>query len=190
MRRTSPLAWLVLGVLGILTAGAVALGLLEAPASAALAVRNAAGETAMASRLAATFSTRVSGASSAIGASNETAAGHFTYTAPDRLTVTGRTFAPGGLSSPATTNHLKGAAAQQALQPLRLVQHINNFHKQGSAYIGSANISSGGRALGTLVATVRVNNGFVVLLDTDYRLMTSAGLATERATYRFHEIGG
>lgn len=183
MRRSSIVPALVLGLLTVLSAGAVALGLLLAPATPDLTVHNGAGETLLTTSLAAYYSL-----------SSPRATFHIVYRAPDRLTET--LLAAGAGSRPLRSVTVKGSQAAKGLQPFDQLQRITGFTPVGSAFVARQPASSlvppseATQVSGTVVYAATVSGGYVVGLTESFRVTTPSGVESGVDHYRVVRIGG
>jgi hypothetical protein len=183
MRRNSIVPTLVLGLLTVLAAGAVALGLLLAPATPNLAVHNGAGETLLAPSLTAYYSS-----------SEPRATVRIVYTAPDRLTESLLAHGPG--SRPVRSVTIKGSRAVKALQPFEQLQQITGFTARGARFVAVQQASAlvpadeASQISGSVVYSAALSGGYLVDVLDRFRVTTPSG--TERGTdhYRVTSIGG
>jgi hypothetical protein len=183
MRRSSIVPALVLGLLTVLTAGAVALGLLLAPATPDLTVHNGAGETLLAPSLTAYY-----------GLSSPRATFRIVYQAPDQLTETLLAAGPG--SRPVRSVTVKGSQAAKGLQPFDQLQRITGFTPVGSRFVAHQRASTlvapseATEVSGTVVYTATVSGGYVVGLTESFRVTTPSGVESGVDHYRIVRIGG
>lgn len=183
MRRSSIVPALLLGLLTVLTAGAIALGLLLAPATPDLTVHNGAGETLLASSVTAYYSL-----------SSPRATYRIEYTAPDRLTETLLAGGPG--SRPVRSVSIKGSQASRALQPFDQLQRITGFTPAGAGFVAKQSastlvpVSERTEVSGTVSYTAAVHSGYVVSVIESYHVTTPSGVEQGTDHYRVTHIGG
>lgn len=175
---------LVLGLLTVLAAGAVALGLLLAPATPDLTVHNGAGETLLAPSLTAYYSS--------VSPSRETV--RVQYQAPDRMTETLLAAGPG--SRPLRSRTITGSQAAKILQPFDQLLKITGFTPAGGRFVGQQPASTlvpaaeASQVSGIVRYDVQVSGGYVVDVTESYRVTTPAG--AQRGVYRYQvtSVGG
>jgi hypothetical protein len=191
VRRALALPFLLVGVMGLLVVGALLLGLFQAPNSTVLYVHNAAGETAAASNFTATYAGSESATRSGLPPVGYKLAGRLDWTAPDEATVTRHLIGLGSLPPSTSVAHVKGSKAQSALQPLTTAQQITNFQRHGSVYVGSQYlVGDHGQITESIVDTIRVANGYLVVIDQNVRLASSSAATVTRVTFHFRQIAG
>ena len=176
---------LVLALLGVLSIGAVATGLVLAPSTPDLVVHNGLGETSLAPSF--TYYVRSSAAPA------ETV--RVSFTAPDRLTeslfrgrVTGR---------PVRTVSAKGTYARQAaLKPFNELQNVEGFSASGPNFVATRSASSlvspneASQVSGSVHYTATVNSGYLVRLVAQYHYSTPGGTETGTDRLLVTTIGG
>ena len=183
MRRSSIVPTLILGLLTVLSAGAVVLGLLLAPATPDLTVHNGAGETILAPSVTAYYSL-----------SSPKTTYRIEYTAPDRLTETLLSGGPG--SKPVRSVSIKGSQASRALQPFLQLQRITGFTPIGARFVARQSASTlvpaseRTEVSGTVAYAAAVTNGYVVGVTESYHVTTPSGLERGTDHYRVTSIGG
>lgn len=179
MRRT-PLAFLILGVLSLLVAGAVVLGTVQAPTGTDLAVHNGAGET--------------------LGASSVT--GHYTasYLGAD---VVSFTYVPGLTRVVARGPHGKvqghrsvsGADAAGILEPVQALLSIPNFIEHGSLYESTEPVADlvptneRTAVSGSYRTAVRLAGGYVVSVHLAIRAVEEGQKVSETVEYHLTRVG-
>jgi hypothetical protein len=185
MRSDQRLPMLILTLLGVLSLGAAATGLVLAPATGDLTVHNGSGETI----LAPSFTYYVHSSA----AQDETI--RVSYTAPDRVTeslfrgsVTGR---------PVRTVSASGSYARQAaLRPLNEVQNVTGFTPSGPSFVATRSASSlvspaeANQVSGSVRYTATVTGGYLVGLIAQYHYSTPAGAESGTERLRVTSIGG
>ncbi len=183
MRRSSVVPGLILGLLSVLSAGAVALGLLLAPATADLTVHNGAGETLLAPSVTAYYTV-----------SSPRATYRIKYTAPDRLTETLLSRGPG--SRPLRSVSLRGSQASRALQPFDQLQRITGFTPVGAGFVARQSASTlvpadeRTQVSGTVSYAATLHSGYVVGVTESYRVTTPSGVERGTDHYRITRLGG
>jgi hypothetical protein len=183
MRRSSIVPALILGLLTVLTAGAVALGLLLAPATSDLTVHNGAGETLLASSVTAYYSL-----------SSPRTTYRIEYTAPDRLTETLLAGGPG--SKPVRSVSIKGSQASRALQPFQQLQRITGFNPAGARFVAKQSASTlvpaneRTEVSGTVAYSAGLTSGYVVSVTESYDVTTPSGAERGTDHYLVTSIGG
>lgn len=184
-RRLIP--FLVLGVVGVLAAGALVLGALQAPAGADLQVHNAAQSTLGAS----SFSAQLSVAESSNTSPTVHASGHLEYIAPDTVRLTG---VHGGSGPRSAT--LSGADARNYLTPLSDLALFSGFHQRGSVFTASLPMTAFVPAdeahlvRGSYRVAVSVAGQDLSALTSRVLLITPTGTSRETARYVFERIDG
>jgi hypothetical protein len=180
--RRFPLAFLLVGVMGLLAAGGAVLGAFQAPTGVDLAVHNSAGETLLASQVVGAYTT-----SQLAGAVVS-----FSFTAPHH--VTEKLISTSGKVE--QHQSVTGSRATQVLAPLRTLLSINAFSAHGAYYdyIQSARslVAPSQRAAvsGTVTTQVQLQGGYVV--DIFERVNATQGTQhiTETADYRLSRVDG
>lgn len=175
---------LALGLLTVLAAGAVALGLLFAPATPDLVVHNGAGETLLAPSLTAFYSS--------VRPTKETV--RIEYRAPDHLTETLLAAGPG--SRPVRSRILTGSSAVKALQPFDQLQQITGFTPVGSGFVAHRSASTlvpaseSLQVSGTVTYDATVSGGSLVGITESYHVTTPIGTEHGVFHYLVTSIGG
>lgn len=183
MRRNSIVPTLVLGLLTVLAGGAVALGLLLAPATPDLAVHNGAGETLLAPSVTAYYSSTAPQATVRI-----------VYTAPDHLTESLLARGPG--SRPVRSITIKGPRAVKALQPFQQLQTITGFTAKGARFVAVQQAATlvpaneAGQISGTVAYSAALDGGYLVDVLDRFRVTTPNGTQRGVDHYRVTSIGG
>ncbi len=179
-RSLRPLA--VLGVLTLLAAGAVVLGLFQAPKTPNLVVHNGAGEAILAKQLTIVFTTPATTQREAID-----------YQAPQTAVV--RIY--NGSTVLRRTVVRSPQVPVQIFQPFRELQTVNNFQAApANRFVGTFPaadlVPPNERAFvtGTVHATATVTNGYVVRLRLVATLTTPAGTSSGEQTYCVSRIDG
>lgn len=181
MRRI-PLAFVLLGILSLLSAGAVALGVWQAPTSADLAVHNGAGETLSASRVKGHYtSTSLQGIVIS-----------FAYVAPDKATEVAkdRTGKVRGRRS------VNGVSALSVLQPVRQLLGITNFVQKGGDFVSTEPASSlvplaqRAQVSGTYRTTVTLAGQYVVRVMLDLSAVDQGQRISQSVRYDLTRVGG
>jgi hypothetical protein len=172
VRRHFGLPWIILCALGGLALGGVALGLLQAPASADLAVHNAVGETLAAP----TFV--------AVSSSSQTrAVTRLDFRAPAHLVLT----------SSATTGPkklvLNGTAATRVLQPISALSTVNGFTNQRGLYTAPLVNPALTREGASAGVALTVKNGYLTSVLEKITINSSQGNGTLTGSVRFLRIG-
>lgn len=179
--RRFPVAFLILGVLSLLAAGAVALGVAQSPTTTDLAVHNGAGET--------------------LGASE--VVGHFTasYLGTD---VVSFTYRPGSTTEVARGPHgalrgkrsVTGAKAIGILEPVQAILTFSNFTQHGSLYQSTepfANlVPAAERAVvsGTYRTAVQLAGGYVVNVHLAINAIEQGQKVRLTMDYHLTRVGG
>ncbi|MGH8980058.1 MAG: hypothetical protein ACRDWE_03410 [Acidimicrobiales bacterium] len=182
--RRFPLAFLILGVLSLLAAGAVALAVLESPTvTATAAVHQGADETLGA--------TRVAGEYTATYLPSEVIS--FVFSAPDTATETALT--PKGTVK--KRRSLVGTEATSFLQPVRVLSSLSDFVRQrDGSYVSTEPIShvlpKSKRAgiTGTYRTTVRVTGDYVVGVALYVQGIEKGQQFSETIDYKITAVGG
>jgi hypothetical protein len=175
--RRFPSAFLVLGVLSLLAAGAVALGVVQSPTTTDLAVHNGAHETLAASQV----------------------DGHFTasYLGGD---VVSFQYRPGSTTELARGPHgavkakrtVRGANAVTILEPVQALLAIHHFSQHGSLFESTepaADLAPAGQrslVTGTYHTAVRMAGGYVVGVS----LAIHAKEGGQTIDYHLTRVGG
>lgn len=186
MQSDARLPLLVLGLLTILAAGAVVLGLLQAPPTADLTVHNALGETTQASSLVyyVTATTapgevaRIAYRSSPATATETLFTGGAHGRAVRRKTVTGP------------------LARRDALQSLTKIESVTGFSPVGPAFVATQSASTlvspaeRHEVSGSLGYTATVRGGYLVGLVARFHIVTPDGTQTGTDRLRVTNVGG
>lgn len=180
--RRFPFAFLLLGLLGLLAAGALILGLFASPTlTANVAVHDGAGYTLGASR--------VAGKYTATDLQNDVIS--FVYTAPDTATEVAR-----GPKGAVKRRSVVGKEATSILSPIRELSTLHDFvEQQDGAYVSTEPItqlvpaSERGEISGTYRTTVRIAGGYVVGIDLDIKAIEEGQPLDEVAAYKLTSVG-
>jgi hypothetical protein len=186
MKRRPVVPLLILGLLGVLSVGAVVLGLKWSPPTSDLLVHNGAGELTYATHLTALYS-------------NQSTQQHIrvVYTAPDHVTESLLSGGPG--SPPKRTVHVKGAQAARALGPFVTIQKVTGFTAKGPDFVASEPASSLYRNLpealrakvsGTVTYQVTLNGGYMINMLESFNVHTPVGSQTGSYQYKITTING
>lgn len=180
--RRFPLAFAIVGVLGLLTGGAAVVGALSAPTGADVTVHNGASQTLAADQVAGNY--RASDLQGAVIS--------FAYTAPDRATEVARN-SKGVVKG---RRSISGQKATSLLGPVRQLLSEGHFSAHGSSLYVSTTpaatlVPSDQRAQvsGDLVTTVRVENGYVVGVLLVISATEGSQRVSERVDYRLTRVG-
>ncbi len=174
---------LILGLLGVLSIGAVVLGLAMAPPTTDLMVHNGAGETVLAPSLTALYA-------------NQSTREYIkvVYTAPDQATESLLKAGPG---SPATrTVHVQGTRATKALAPFAQMQKVTGFTAKGSKFTAQVPASTlypprlAPAVKGTVNYVVSLTGGYLVSVLESFNVHTPVGTQTGSYQYLVTAIGG
>lgn len=178
--RRFPLAFVILGVLSLLAAGALVLGLVQAPTGTDLVVHNGAGETLQASAV----------------------TGH--YTESDLGSdVISFTYVPGSTHLVERGPHGKvlgqrsvaGANAIGILEPVQALLGIDHFTAHGSTYRSTEPVADlvpaneRREVKGTYRTTVRLAGGFVVGVHLAIRADEQGQKISQTADYHLTRVG-
>jgi hypothetical protein len=169
-----------MGVLTLLAAGAIALGVVQSPTSTDLQVHNGAGETLGASKV----------------------VGHFTasYLGAD---VVSFAYAPGAATEVARGPHgevkarrsLSGSKAIGVLQPVQSLLSITNFTQQGSLFVSSEPVADlvpaaeRSAVSGTYRTSVRLLGGYVVSVHLAINAVEGGQKVAETIDYHLTRVG-
>jgi hypothetical protein len=178
--RRLPLAFLILGILSLLMAGAVVLGVAQSPTTTDLTVHNSAGETLGASRV----------------------LGHFTasYLGAD---VVSFDYTPGAATEVAHGPHgaikakrtVTGAHAVGILEPVQALLTIERFTRRGSLFQSTEPVAdlvpTYERALvkGSYRTEVRIAGGYVVAVQLAINAVENGQKITETVDYHLTSVG-
>lgn len=180
MRRI-PLAFAIVGLLGLVTGGAAVVGALQAPTGADVTVHNDASQTLAADHVSGRY--RASNLQGAVIS--------FVYTAPDRATEEAK--GPGGtVKGPRS---VRGRQATSVLAPVRQLLSDDHFTAHGSVYVSTKPaatlVPASQRSLvsGALVTTVRTENGFVVSVLLTLSATEGPQRVSEQVDYRLTRVG-
>lgn len=180
MRRI-PLAFAIVGLLGLLTGGAAVVGALQAPTGADVTVHNAASQTLAADRVTGRYQ-----ASYLRGAVIS-----FDYTAPDTATEEAKS-SSGTVKGPRSVH---GRQATSVLDPVRQLLSDSHFSEHGSVYVSAKPaatlVPASQRAIvtGDLVTTVRTENGYVVGVVLVLSATEGPQRVSERVDYQLTRVG-
>lgn len=184
MRRV-PLAFVLLGVMSLLAAGALTLGILQSPTGATTFVHN----DALATLSAPSVAGQVSEGSRS-GGTQVTAL--FTYTAAARR---GTETARSGSVGPRTRT-FTGARAVQLVSPITEILTLSGFSGRGATFVLTATVASivpaRERPLvrGTFSEVVTASGGYVVAVVETYHVIELGHRVDARIDYRLRRIGG
>lgn len=177
------LPMLVLALLGVLSAGAVVLGLELAPATADLVVHNGAGELLAAPSLTAIYSSKTS---------------HIYYKivfeSPDRATES--LLADGPNSPPSRSVHVTGTGALMAVSPFSAMETVTGFEAVGPRFVAERSAKSlspaalRSRVSGTIRYSVSVVTGYLVDVVESFHIVFPAGAESGTDDYRVTRIAG
>lgn len=181
--RRFPLAFLILGVLSLLAAGALVLGVLESPTiTANVAVHEGAGATLAA--------TRVAGAYTASYLPDDIVS--FVFSAPDKATEVARS--PKGVVK--KRRSVRGADATAILQPVRVLSRFDNFVQQpDGTYVSTEAITrlvparERKEISGTYRTTVRLAGGYVVGVGLHIDAVEEGQRLSETVDYKLTAVG-
>jgi hypothetical protein len=175
---------LIVGVLTILTAGAVVLGLAQAPRTANLTVHNGAGETVNAPSLTAVYSS-----------SSPAETVRVVLRAPDRVTESLLEGGPAGAPVRTITEAGSGAV-RRALAPLGGLLAVTGFTARGSAFVATRSASTlvapdeASQVSGSIQYTATVSGGYLVGLTERYHVTVPGGTESGTDRYQITRIGG
>ncbi len=178
--RRFPLAFAILGVLSLLMAGAVALGVAQSPTSTDLAVHNGAGETLAASEVVGHYT------ASSLGSDVVS----FVYT-PGAVTEVARS--PKGTVK--AKRSVTGKNAIAILQPVQQLLTIHHFSQHGSTYRSSEPLAdlvpARDRAAvsGTYRTAVQLSGGYVVNVRFAINAVERGQKVSETVDYRLTRVG-
>lgn len=179
--RRFPLAFVLVGVMSILAAGGVVLGIFQAPTGIDLAVHNGAGETLQATRVVGTYtSSELSGTVS------------FVFTAPDHLTEK----AIGTTGKVKAHRNVTSSQASDVLDPVRDLLSIHTFSVHGSSYDNTQparNLvapSQRAAVTGTYSTRVQLEGGYVVAIFLRIDAKYGSQHVTETVDYRLSRVAG
>lgn len=156
MRRV-PLAFVLVGVVGILTAGAAVLGAFEAPTGNDLTVHNGAGETLQANRVEGSYTDSTLGGTVV----------SFVFRAPDHVSEV----AVSSTGKVEGKRRISGPQASSVLGPVKKLLSITKFSANGSYFDNTqpASVlvapSQRSGVTGTYRTRVVVQGGYVVSID-------------------------
>jgi hypothetical protein len=154
--RRFPLAFVLVGVMGLLAAGGAVLGAFQAPTGTDLAVHNGAGETLQASRVVGTYTTSDSGGEVV----------SFVFDAPDHVFEE----AIGSTGKVEARRHVSGGKASSVLSPVQQLLSLESFSAHGSYYDNTrpasvlAPSAPRGSVTGTYLTRVELEGGYVVAI--------------------------
>jgi hypothetical protein len=180
--RRFPLAFVLVGLLGLLAAGGAVLGAFEAPTGSNLAVHNGANQTLLAARVKGSYTT-----SQYTGLVIS-----FDYRAPDHSSEVAR--GPGGKVE--GRRSVTGGQAISVLGPVRQLLGITNFSLQG-AYYSSAQPASvlvpaatRAKVTGTYQTRVQLETGYVVAVFVRIDAHDGTQHVLETMDYELSRVGG
>jgi hypothetical protein len=179
--RRFPLALLLVGLLGLLAAGGVVLGLVQSPTPTDLLVHNGAGETLSATRIVGTYTS-----SNLRGDVID-----FVFTAPADATEVAKT-ASGAVAGRRTVG---GPTAIAVLQPVQALLSLHRFTEHGGAYMSTkpaADLvppSQRAHVSGTYVVQVRLEGGYVVQVDFRLDAKDRGQRVLETLVYHLTQVG-
>lgn len=179
--RRFPLAFLLVGLLGLLAGGGAVLGAFEAPTGADLAVHNGAGETLSANRIIGSYTASYFGG----------AVVSFDYDAGTATEV-----ARAKTGSVKGRRTVGGATAQTVLEPLQVLLAIPTFTVHDGVYRSdqkaSVLVPAGQRSgvTGTYRTTVQLTGGYVVTVRLAINAVERGRHITETIDYRLTSIDG
>lgn len=181
--RRFPVSFLLLGLLSLLAAGALALGVLESPTvTANVAVHNGAGETLHATRLVGVYT--------ASYLPQEVIS--FVFTAPDKATEVARD-SKGVVQR---RRSVVGTTATSILQPVRVLTSLHNFSLQyNGSYVSTEPIaqlvppSQRAAISGTYRTTVRLTGGYVVGIGLVIHAVEKGRPLRETIDYKLSSVG-
>lgn len=179
MRRI-PLAFAIVGLLGLLTGGAAVVGALQAPTGADTTVHNDASQTLAADRVAGHYQ-----ASYLRGAVIS-----FVYTAPGQATEVAKD-AKGNVKG---RRSVHGVEATGLLEPVRELLSDSHFSEHGSVYVSTRPAATlvprAQRATvsGDLVTTVSTHSGYIVGVLLVVSAMEGTQHVSERVDYRLTRV--
>ncbi len=181
--RRFPLSFLLLGVLSLLAAGALALGVLESPTvTANVAVHNGAGETLHATRIAGVYTASYL----------PKVVISFVFTAPDKATEVARN-SQGAVQR---RRSVVGSTATSILQPIRVLTSLHNFTLQhDGSYVSTEPVaqlvppSQRSAISGTYRTTVRLTGGYVVEVGLVIHAVEQGHRLSETIDYKLSSIG-
>lgn len=175
--------YLIVGVLGLLAAGAAISGILVwAPTGTDLKVHNAAGETALAGGVSGRLTQTTQRGRQQIA---------FTFQAPDQ--VTAHLVGPGVNHAPRS---ITGPTAQSFLSPVLELQTLTGFTGSGTLYSVSKTIkqlltpAQRASVSGTFRTVATVTTGFVVRVQEHISATKGSQTVTEHVDYRLNRVDG
>jgi hypothetical protein len=179
--RRFPLAFVLVGALGLLAAGGAVLGAFEAPAGSDLAVHNGASQTLLATRVTGSYTT-----SQYAGLVIS-----FDYRAPDHAVEVAR--GPGGTVE--GRRSVTGGDAAGVLGPVRQLLGITNFSSQGAYYSSAQSASvlvpatTRTKVTGSYETRVQVSTGYVVAVFVKINAKDGTHHVHETMDYRLSRVG-
>ena len=180
--RRFPLAFFLVGVMGLLAVGGALLGAFQAPTGVDLAVHNSAGETLLASRVVGAYT------SSQLAGSVVS----FSFTAPDH--VTEKLIGTSGKVE--QHQNVTGSTAVQVLAPLRSLLSIDAFSAHGAYYDNTQSArslvppSQRAAVSGTVTTQVQLQGGYVVDIFDHVDVKEGTQHITQTADYRLSRVDG
>ena len=179
--RRFPLAFLLVGLLGLLAAGGAVLGAFEAPTGADLAVHDGASATLQAGRVTGTYTT----------SSNPGVKISFAFRAPDHLAEV----AHGPSGKLEGSRHVSGSQASGVLGPVNRLLSLDHFSVRGSYYDrtepAKSLVSPAARAqvTGTYRTQVQLDGGYVVAVLISIHASKGSQHFDETQSYRLSRVG-
>lgn len=180
--RRFPLAFVLVGVMGLLAAGGAVFGAFQAPTGVDLAVHNGAGETLLAGRVVGAFtSSQLAGTIIS-----------FDFTAPDHVTEE----AIGLTGKVEGRQKVAGSRASEVLDPVRALLTVKKFSVHGSYYDNTQPArnfvapSERSAVSGTYSTRVQLAGGYVVSIFERIDLKEGSRHVTETADYRLSRVDG
>lgn len=175
------MAFLLVGLLGLLAAGGLVLGTVQSPTPTDLLVHNGAGETLAANRIVGTYTS-----SNLRGDVID-----FVFTAPGSATEVAKT------SSGTVAGHrtVGGATAVAVLQPVQALLSLHRFTEHGGAYRSTKPAADlvpqaqRSQVTGTYVVQVRLEGGYVVQVNFRLDARDRGQHLVETLDYRLTRVG-
>lgn len=180
--RRFPVAFLILGVLSLLVAGAVVLGVAQAPTGTDLAVHNGAGETLGATTVAGNYTASYLGSDVV----------SFVFTSPDSAIEEAR----GPRGAVKAKRSVTGANAVGLLEPVAVLLSIPRFTQHGSVYESSEPVaelvpaSERHAVSGTYRTSVSLAGGYVVGVRLAIKAVENGQKLAETVDYHLTRVGG
>jgi len=179
--RRIPIAFLLVGLLGLLAAGGAVLGAFEAPAGADLAVHDGANQTLLADHVEGDY-TSSQYAGLVIS---------FDFVAPDHASEV----ATGPNGQAEGHRRLNGAAASGLLDPVRRLLSLGNFSTRGDYYDSTEPASvlfakpTRPHVTGTFRTLVQVETGYVVAVVLQVQAKDGTRQVAQSVDYRLLRVG-